>query len=150
MKNEWNNAKEELKKGDYSCVICRNGKFYTTRERGIKPLIDWKDSGIDMRGFYAADRIVGKAAAMLYVLLGVRAVYAPVMSESAVRVFLRYGIDYECDTQVKLIINRKGTGICPMENAVKDMEDPEEGYAVLKKKVQWMQSGNGMKGGQDE
>ena len=47
--------------------------------------------------------------------------------QSAERIFLHYGIIYEYDTQVPLIINRKGTGICPMEDAVKDIEDPEKG-----------------------
>lgn len=138
MNHELEIAKEELNRSDYTCVVCRNGIFYKSKEHGIKPLLDWKGSGIDMSGFYAADRIVGKAAALIYVLLGVSAVYAPVMSESAVDIFSHYGIAYENDTQVPLIINRKGTGICPMENAVRDTQDPEAGYELLKAEVQKM------------
>ncbi len=38
--------------------------------------MEWLGSGMDFRGCAAADKIVGKASAMLFVLAGVKAVYA--------------------------------------------------------------------------
>ena len=88
-----------------------------------------------MKGFSAADKIVGKAAAMLYVILGVKAVYSPVMSETAAEVFTNYNIAYEYDELTQNIINRNGDGICPMEETVKNISDPTEGFAALKNKL---------------
>lgn len=42
----------------------------TSDIRGVKPLIDQLDEGLE--GWSCADRAVGKAPAMLYVLLGVK------------------------------------------------------------------------------
>ena len=79
-----------------------------------------------MSSFSAADKIVGRAAAFLYVLLGVKEVYAEVLSEKARPVFDRYGITVFSGTETEEIINRDKTGICPMEKAVENTENPEE------------------------
>ena len=44
------------------------------------------------RGFAAADRVVGRAAAFLYVLLGAGEIYAGVMSDTAADVLERFGV----------------------------------------------------------
>lgn len=83
MKTDAERAMEQLAVGGWTAVLCRDGELFVSRERGVKPLLDWLDSGRDFRGFSAADKVVGKAAAFLYVLLGVREVRAPVMSGGA-------------------------------------------------------------------
>ncbi len=124
-----------LNSGQYTCVLCKADEIHTSTERGVKPLLDWLDSGIDLKGFSVADKVVGKAAAFLYVLLGVREVYAPVMSESAIYTLSRNGIFPQCDVSVKSIINRAGTGNCPMEEAVMDIIDPKEAINNIKIKL---------------
>ena len=84
----------------------------------MKPLIAWISNGTDLKVFCAADRIVGKAAALLYSLLGVDTVYAPVMSEAGIYILAKNGITPLCDTSVKEILNRMNTDLCPMEEAV--------------------------------
>lgn len=74
-------------------------------------------------------------AAMLYVILGVKAVYSPVMSETAAEVFANYNISYEYDELTQNIINRNGDGICPTEETVKNISDPKEEFAALKNKL---------------
>ena len=69
------NAKQILLEGGYTCVLCRGKEIYTATARGVRPLVDWLDSGLDLRGFSAADKVVGRATAFLYVLLGVRTVH---------------------------------------------------------------------------
>lgn len=117
---------------DRTRVLCRGETVHQITAHGIKPLLDFLDSGEDFKGFSAADKIVGKAAAFLYVLLEVKEVYAEVLSKSAVPVFLSYGIPYSCGTLTENIINRKGTGLCPMEKAVQDTEEAEEAYEQIK------------------
>ena len=43
---------------------------------------------------------------------------------SAREVFARYRIAHESDESCLRIINRKGDGLCPMEKAVLDIDDP--------------------------
>ena len=85
-------AKEILEQTGSTCVLCREQLVYTTDVRGVRPLVDWLDSGEDTCSFSAADKVVGKAAALLYCLLGIRSVYGAVMSEAAAKVRRRNGI----------------------------------------------------------
>ena len=64
-----NIAREQLAAGDYTCVLRRGDREYTTRERGVKPLVRWLTEDTDLRGFSAADKVVGKATAYLYLSL---------------------------------------------------------------------------------
>lgn len=110
---------------EYTCVLCRGESVCTDTRRGVAPLLTWLDSQQDLQGFSAADKVVGKAAAFLYCLLGIKAVYAPVMSRAALEVLTRHGIGAHYDTLTEGIINRRKTGPCPMEAATKDISDPK-------------------------
>ena len=138
MKSDLQKAKEIMETYGDTCVLCRGDVVFTSTERGIKPLIEFIENHTDMKGFSAADKIVGKAAAMLYVILGVKAVYSPVMSEAAAEVFSNYNIVYEYDELTPKIINRSGDGICPMEETVKNISDPKEGFEALKGRLKNM------------
>lgn len=70
-------ARKILEAGSYTCVLRKNDTVFTATERGVKPLVRWLAQGIDVRGFSAADKVVGRATAYLYVLLGVKAVWPP-------------------------------------------------------------------------
>ena len=99
------------------------------------PLLCARDSGKNMSSFYAADRVVGKAAAFLYVLLGVRGVYADVISDGAVRVLTAHGIEYCYGKKTPGILRRDGKGMCPMETAVGQTDDPNEALAAIRAKL---------------
>ena len=128
------NARRRLTEGGYTCVLCRGNEFHTATARGVRPLLDWLDSGLDLRGFSAADKVVGRATAFLYVLLGVRAVHALVMSAPAREALQSNGIDASCDREVPGIINRRGNGPCPFEEAVLDISAPELALTAIRKK----------------
>lgn len=78
---------------------------------------------------------MGKAAALLYALMGIEALYAEVLSEGAEDVLRRFRILTEYEKIVPAIINRKGDGICPMEEAVKETEDPLSAFEILQKRI---------------
>lgn len=124
-------AIELLKAGGCSCVLFRDGTTYTSTKRGVAPLVEWLAGGTDIIGFSAADKIVGKAAALLFIMGGVKEVYAPVMSETAAEILAHHGIHAEYETLVRTIINRGGTGPCPMEQAVSGIDDPAEGLKAI-------------------
>ncbi len=142
MKADLTKAINTLNAGKYTCVLCKDNMVYTSTERGVKPLIEWLDGNIDLKGFSAADKVVGKAAAFLYVLLGVSEVYARVMSEAAIRVFAENGVDYQYDLSVKNIINRAKTGLCPMEQTVEKISSPTEALTAVRLKLSQLSQGN--------
>lgn len=125
-------ARRLLEQEGYSCVLCKDGATHVSRKRGVTPLLDWLEEGLDMRGFSAADKIVGKAAAMLFALGGVQAVYAPVMSGKAAELLEKQGVAAVCGQTVPAVINRAGNGVCPMEQAVAGLEEPSEAPKVLR------------------
>lgn len=133
MRTELETAKELLASEGLTLAVCRGDFIYKSTERGVKPLLDLLETGADCTGASAADRTVGRGAAMLYALLGVSRVTAYVMSKSAKEVLLANGIVAECEREVEYIINRKGDGMCPIEQAVTGINDLREALAVIKK-----------------
>ncbi len=127
------NSKEILKKNNYS-IAASNG--YISEEKGIRPVIVpmCKDIAF-FKDLEVADRIIGKASAMLLCLSGVKKVYTPVLSKAGKEIFERHGVTVEYDTLADYIVNRKGDGMCPMEMTVRDIDDLNEAFIELKKKL---------------
>lgn len=74
----------------------------------------------------------------MYVLLGVKAVYAAVISKSALDVLLSNNVVVEYDNLVENIINRKGDDICPFESSVLDISEPQPAYEIIRSKIREM------------
>ena len=115
------------------CVLRKGIVQYQSEKRGVAPMLGFLEQGVDLRGFSAADRVVGKATAFLFVLAGVSSVYGEVMSEEACKVLSRYGVEFQAKETVPYIINRRGDGACPMETAVREIDDPKEAYLAVKR-----------------
>ena len=101
-------------------------------------MIDFLQDGIDLSGYSVADKIVGKAAAMLFVKAGIKEVYAEILSVSGKNFLEEHGINAGYETLAEKIINRTGDDICPMEKTVADIIDPEEGYEAIRNKLKEM------------
>ena len=128
--------KQLLLENGYS-LVASNG--YCSKENGIKPvLFKLNENKAYFKDLDVADKIVGKASAMLLTLSGVRSVYALTLSKAGQEIFEKYEIPYRYDVLTGYIVNRTGDGMCPMEMTVKDIDDLEEAYIALKKKVQEM------------
>lgn len=135
-KSDIEKSKQLLFEGDYTCVMCRGDVIYTSQEKGISPVLNLLENKIQIKGFSVADKIVGKAAAMLFVYGGIKEVYANVMSQSAIKMFKKYGMPFSYKIQTDQIMNREGTGICPMENCVNRVTDIEMAFTLLQLKRQ--------------
>lgn len=132
MQNDSVKAKLLLEDGNYTCVLCCDKEIFTSEKRGVAPLIDFLESGKDFSGFSAADRVVGNGAAFLYVLLGVKEVYAGVLSRAAKATLENSGISVTCGTLTDFIINRSKSGICPIEQAVSGIKNPSDALCAIK------------------
>ena len=135
---ELKKAKEILFSGGYTCVLCKGDKVLTSKERGVKPLVQWLETELDFGGFFAADKVVGRATAYLYVRLGVTAVYAEVISKPALDVLKRSNIFTEYNILAENIINRKGDDICPFEKVVLNIEDAALAHKAIIKEIKEM------------
>lgn len=101
--------------------------------RGIGPALSALDRLPDqLAGATVYDTIVGKAAAALFVLGGVRAVYAGTVSDSAVALLQRAGVECCWGVRTEQIINRTGNGLCPFEQAVLDCDEPADCLPVIR------------------
>ena len=128
-----NRARKILELGNHTCVLCCTEETITDDRRGIRPLLEFLEKKRCWQEFCAADKVVGKAAAFLYRLMGIQALYAHVVSEPAAQVLRDGGIDLEYGTLVPAIRNRDNTGYCPMEATVWNISDPREALTALQK-----------------
>lgn len=132
MDNNLTRAKELLTGGHFTCVFCRGHAVFTDTRRGIRPILDLIDREQDLRGFSVADKVVGKAAALLYCRLGIAQVYTPVISTPAMAVLEENRIAFQYDKAVLSIFNRSRTDLCPMEKAVLNISDPDEALVAIR------------------
>ena len=139
MNNNNNNLEKAIKileeEKDLTLVLVLNENIYKSSEKGIKPLLQLLNSGKNYLNYSAADKIVGKAAAMLYKLLNINDIYGEVMSISAINFLEQNNINFKYKIKTKEIINKKGTGICPMEETVLNIENPTEAKKLLENKL---------------
>ena len=129
-------ARDILIKNQYTCVLYSGEEEYHSCARGVKPLLEFLNSDKNFNGFYAADKIVGLGAAHLYVLLGVKSVWANVISEPAHMLLEKNNINIFYKTKVPFIINRNGDGKCPIEKAVMGVECSKEALFVIKQTLE--------------
>lgn len=126
-------------KGHVRCARCRGGELILSEERGIRPMIDWLEADPEiLRGASVADKVVGRAAAMLMVYGGVTEVYTNLISIRALELLREYGIPCTYVNTCDAVSNRRGDGICPMERTVAPVKDPAEAYEKLKEKLKEM------------
>lgn len=134
-KNAVLSALNLIKEGTATCVVIKGNTIIKTEYgRGIGPVIAMYESGI-LKDTYVVDKIIGKAAAQILTLGGAVGCYGEVMSYDAKNWLDSYKVKAEYGTLVDKISNHEGTGICPMEQTVKDISDPQESLAALKRKI---------------
>ena len=132
-------AKILLEEGRVACIVMRNGKILRTETgNGIAPMISLYESGA-LRDSIVADRVVGKAAAMILCLGGARYCYGRVMSRTAREYLESPGIAAAYGVLTDHIENRTGDGICPMEQAVSAFTDGQQALCALKEKLAELQ-----------
>lgn len=109
-----------LHDGNHSLVLGNGDAAMIFDGRGVSDLYRiYTESPEMLKGAAVADKIVGKGAAALMSLGGVRQVYADVISAAALKLLRDNGVEVGFTDEVPNIINRAGTGICPVEELCK-------------------------------
>jgi hypothetical protein len=127
-------AKNRLHEEDLTLIVVKNTEvlFETASHRISGFLGAIEQLGTKLEDASVADRVAGKAIALLCVYAGIREVYAEVLSRKAKAVFDENGIPCEWKELVDNILNLNRSGICPFEKAAVDICDPEKAYATFK------------------
>ena len=127
-----------LQDGNCSFAICTNRNQILQKVGiGVKPIMEMiREDYEAMQGAIVADKIIGKAAALLLVEAGVKEVYGEIMSETAQMVLDEYCVDYSYYTMVPYIANRTQDGMCPLEFCVKFIHRPEDARAAVEHQIQ--------------
>ena len=130
-------AKKKLNKNNLSLVIIKQSDLiFETSSQGIKSFLETIERfKTKLEGASVADKVVGKAIALLCVNTKIKEIYAKTFSEQGEEIFKKYSIKYEYDYLVKKILNRNGTDMCPFEKLVLDISDPDEAFVKLNKHV---------------
>ncbi len=138
--NDFEKAKKMLEQSNNTCVFCNGDSVMTSQKRGVAPLLELLDENKSLEGYSAADKVVGNGAAFLYVLLKVKALYAEVISKSALETLEQFQINVKFETLTNAIRNRNNTGFCPIETAVQGITDPEIALTAIRNKLKEMKN----------
>lgn len=141
MTDNLQNAKQILHNEGYTCVLCNSNEIIYSTVRGVAPLLGWLESGKDFSSFCAADKVIGKAAAMLYVLLNIKEIYTDVISKGAIQTFEKYGVKYYFNHMTDMILNRTQSGYCPMEEATQSTNEPQLALLAIQAKLRQLKEG---------
>ena len=116
-----------LHSGNYSCVIANKEKIRTFTQRGVADLYDLLLSEPDfLQNASIADKVVGKGAAALMILGGIKELYTDLISTKALELFRQWNVKVNFSQEVPLIWNRDRTGGCPVETLCNDVELPSD------------------------
>ncbi|MCW4030994.1 MAG: DUF1893 domain-containing protein [Candidatus Bathyarchaeota archaeon] len=132
--NDLDIAKTQFHKKGLTLTIVKKGNvLFETASHGISGfLYAIKQFGSGLQGASVADRVVGKANALLCVYAGISEVYAEILSKKANAVFKENRIPCEWKELANNILNSNRSSICPFEKAVADISNPERAYAEFK------------------
>ena len=131
-------AKSRLFEENLTLAIVKNGEvlFETGSHRISGFLGAIEQLGARLEGAAVADRVAGKALALLCVYAKISEVYAEVLSRQAKAVFEENGIPCLWKELVDNILDLNRSGVCPFEKAAAGISDPERAYAAFKALLQ--------------
>lgn len=109
-------AVELLEKEQLTIAVVKDGKLiYSSRDKGIKPLYIAHKNNIDLKDSSVADRVTGKAAAMICTNACIKELNTNVISDNAIGVLKETNIVYNYSMLTPYIKNRDKSGMCPIE-----------------------------------
>lgn len=122
---------EILRREKCSLVVKNHGIVTTYSKPGVRDLEYLLDHDPEMlHGATIADKVIGKAAAAMVVVGGVKELYAEVMSKKAIPLLEEAGIAYTYGTLVDTI--KEEGDRCQLEKITAPATTPEETVALLR------------------
>jgi hypothetical protein len=120
-------------------VYQNKSMLFCSNDRWLHPLFAFekflKKSDINPVTLTVKDKIVGKAAAMVLVYLGIETIHAGTLSHLALSVLKERKVKYSYD----LLVDRID---CQTENLLLRQDDPHEAYRMIKQRINQQSSMN--------
>jgi hypothetical protein len=135
-------AKKQLYYKELTLVIAKNGQvIFQTDSHRISGFIHAIDVlGTQLNGASLADRVAGKALALLCVYAGITEVYAEILSKKAKSLFEECMVACKWKHLVDNVLDLNKTDMCPFEKAAANLIDPKDSYGVFKALLEKMRS----------
>ncbi len=111
-------AKEIFYSEDYSFVLVKNEDIISSSQKGIRQIVELIESKKDFTDYSMCDRITGRAAAFLYVIMGVKAVHSVKMTKLATNILDRAEIKFSADEYIEKVLDSELKNTDRFENAV--------------------------------
>lgn len=109
-------------------VFQKKDRIFKSDMKWLYPIFDFEDflkaNSFDHSTLHVHDKVVGKAAALLMIRLGVESVHGEVMSKLADEVFTKAGMKHSYDLLVERID-------CQTEEILLNVDDAEIAYEIL-------------------
>ena len=129
-------VRKKFDEGKHPLVI-GNGTIRTFDGRGVSDLMDiYRNEPSLLKGALVADKVVGSAAAAVYVMGGITELYAATLSRRALAMLNRARISVSYGELVPNISNNAKNGVCPLDEACAKAKTPEECIKILSEKFQ--------------
>lgn len=127
-------ARRRLKDKKLTLVFVKNSKIvFETSTEGLYGFLQAieKLNG-RLSGASVADRIVGRAAALLCAYSNITAAFAITLSKSGLKILKTYNIRYEFENLVPTILNLRKTDKCPFEKLVENTTNSKEAFEKIR------------------
>jgi len=127
-------AKKRLNENGLAISIVKNGEIvFEAASRGVSGFLEAIEKfRNELEEASVADKIVGKAIALLCVYAKVKAIYATVLSENAKKLLEENMVYHEWKSLVKNILDTNKTELCPFEKLATKISSPNDAYERLK------------------
>ncbi len=133
-------ARRILSEGKAAVVAFRDGEITAhAGGHGLAPLLALYDEApAALKDATVVDKVVGRAAAGICALAGVRAVHGLTLSDGAAALLAKRKIACTADVRVPKILDGRRKGLCPMEQEVGSLESPAQITAAIRRKIEKM------------
>ena len=130
--NDLDAAKNRLYAENLTLTIMKKGNvLFETSSRRISGFLSAIEQlGAKLEGASVADKVAGKAVALLCVCAGINEVYAEVLSKKAKAVFEENEIHCEWKELVENILDLNRSSVCPFEKAAAGISNPDSMYSA--------------------
>jgi hypothetical protein len=131
----------ELNRLGMCLMVWKDGEVvFSSPSKGIRPHLEAIEK-LGRGGLVSsvmADKIVGRAAALLMLYSVPVEVHAGVITTKAKELLIARGVKVYHKMEVPVIKERDGRIYCPFEAMVQDINDPEEAYTAIVMKMRDM------------
>ena len=127
-------AIEKLKNSEYKLVVVKDNEIkYKSKEDSISSIVDLLDNRPELlKDAIVADKVIGRAVAMVCDYGQVKFCYGSIMSKGASIFLKQANISYEAKNNVEYIKNRDDTDLCTIEKLTLKVDNSSKGIDKIK------------------